>query len=106
MIRNGLFIALVAFLSSESLFASHVIFREAPKGPPNVLPSAFRTMVLDEDALRTALDAMPGSIALLGPDGTVSEFAVMEVPVMDGELARKFPEIRTFRGQGITDRTE
>jgi hypothetical protein len=101
-----------------------VIFREislsqlSSERPRELFPSSFRTLILDVDALQAALrevpserdfmagEVLPPSIALLNPEGTLSEYSVVETPTMDEALAQQYPEIRTFRGQGITDPAE
>jgi hypothetical protein len=77
-----------------------------------VQPDKFVTFDLDHSALGSILAAAPkealgkgvtntGVIALPLPDGTFSTFRFVESPVMAPELAARFPEIKTFVGQGI-----
>ncbi|CAN5641156.1 hypothetical protein BH09PLA1_BH09PLA1_09920 [soil metagenome] len=47
----------------------------------------------------------PLAFALPLPDGTFSRFNVVEAPIIEAGLARKFPDIKTYRGQGIDDPT-
>jgi hypothetical protein len=69
---------------------------------------------VDVPALAVALAAAPleGTEAALkapvlltipDPDGAFLRFQVVESPVMAPELARKYPEIRTFLGRGLDD---
>ena len=74
----------------------------------------FHAVALDHAAmnaiLRRALheDAQPlaassAVIDLPMPDGSLARFRFVEAPVMAPELAAKFPEIKTYRGEGIDD---
>ncbi|HEX8286944.1 MAG TPA: zinc-dependent metalloprotease family protein [Pyrinomonadaceae bacterium] len=64
------------------------------KAPHEFQKSAF-------DSASNAADSNPTIITLPLPDGTYSRFTIKESPVMEAELARKYPEIATFIGQGV-----
>jgi len=81
-----------------------------------IRPRAFRTLTLHagrlDELLRAAPLEQPGRaalgtnaavISLPMPAGGYARFAIEESPVMEPVLAAKFPEIRTFRGQGLDD---
>jgi len=79
-----------------------------------VEPDAFRQFNLRHSQLRPLLCKVPQEatqplassqavIVLPMPDGTLAQFRFVEAPVMEPELAAKFPEIRTYLGRGLDD---
>ena len=79
-----------------------------------IVPQVYRTLTLNPDALQAILAAAPleaaaGAansatiITLPLPDGTWARFRLVESPIMAPELAARFPEIRTYAGQGLDD---
>ena len=79
-----------------------------------VQPKAFRTANLQHSRLHPLLGKAPKEsaqtpvsagalISLPMPDGTQAQFRFVESPVMDPELAARFPEIKTYRGRGVDD---
>jgi hypothetical protein len=81
-----------------------------------VKPEVFRTFNLQHSRLRPLLDSAPEEkrqslassdalISLPMPDGTTARFRFVESPVMEAELAARFPEIKTYLGRGVDDPT-
>lgn len=78
-----------------------------------IVPDRALVFELDLDGLLETLQSVPMEFTsaepipfvMPFPDGTTQEFAVLNSPIMEPELAEKFPEIQNFRGQGITDRS-
>ena len=79
-----------------------------------IQPDAFRSFHLQHAQLRPLLGRAPKEasqalassgtvISLPMPDGTQARFRFVESPVMHPDLAARFPEIKTYRGQGIDD---
>ena len=79
-----------------------------------VEPQRFHAFVVDpvllQDALTEAAKESPSEvkspeteIVLPMPDGAAARFRIVEAPVMAPALAAMFPELKTYRGQGIDD---
>jgi reprolysin-like metallo-peptidase family M12B/Calx-beta domain-containing protein len=75
---------------------------------------ASLTLRLNREALKRLLDKAPLEftdeartsqvvMTVPIPDGRFDRFRIEESPIMAPELAAKFPEIKTYRGQGIDD---
>lgn len=82
----------------------------------SIVPQSYRTFSLNKIVLNSLLgnssmefsDAARSEQLIMTmpmPDGTFARFSVEESPIMEPELAAKFPEIKTYRGQGIDDPT-
>ena len=85
------------------------------EGTRYIIPQSYRTLELDLQNLSTALNQVPHEsitrvinsgflISLPLPDNIIATFKVVESPVMADELAAKYPEIKTYLGQGIEDK--
>jgi hypothetical protein len=81
---------------------------------PGIRPEQFTASTLDSAAIRRLLATAPMEfsgrksprmtvITLPTPDGGFARFEIEEAPVMEPELAARFPEIKTYRGRGIDD---
>jgi hypothetical protein len=101
--------------SGEGLWREIEATEIATQGKREVVPQTHRTFRLNQEALWETLrkapleftDAAPTTevvMTLPMPDGTIARFRIEESPIMAPELAAKFPEIKTYRGQGLDDR--
>lgn len=80
-----------------------------------IIPQKFRTSAANVIDLKNFLWSLPSEnnflnnrsqapvISLPMPDGKMARFHVWESNLMEPGLAAKFPEMRTFAGQGIDD---
>lgn len=86
------------------------------KGERLIAPRLYRTLALDINRLKEQLEQAPmeftpraktnpAIILLPMPNGSFQRFAVVLSPIMEPALAQKFPDIKTWSGQGIDDRT-
>jgi uncharacterized repeat protein (TIGR01451 family) len=78
---------------------------------PWLTPPVARHYAVNPAALRAVLGrapieapgAGPTLLRLPRPDGSFASFRIVESPVMEPELAAKFPDIKTYVGQGVDD---
>ncbi len=84
------------------------------KGERFIIPKKYRTLGIDKSSMQEMLVKAPDETPSVKqtstvifempmPDGTSASFRIYKVPVMSPELAAKFPEIKTYAGQGIDD---
>ena len=84
-------------------------------GERRIVPSIYRTVRLDLQALRPILDSAPVLFDNIGqpdqlpelvvptPDGAFARFRLAETPVMAPELQSKYPQIRCYTGYSTED---
>jgi hypothetical protein len=81
-----------------------------------IVPKSYRRLRLDQKAQAELLRHAPMEftkaaeqatliMTLPMPNGTFSRFRIEESPIMEPELAARFPEIKTYKGKGIDDPT-
>ncbi len=102
--------------SNDGLWSTIAESTISDQGERRIVPQIYRTVALNLEALKQLLKQTPMEfteaarnseviISLPMPDGTFSRFRVEESPIMEVGLAAKFPELKTYRAQGIDDPT-
>lgn len=103
-------------LTPNPLWVDVVESRLAAGSERPIVPQRYRLMALDVQMLQAQLAAAPleGTVTARSasllltlplPDGGFGRFQIVESPIMAPELAAKFPEIKTYAGQGVDDPT-
>lgn len=102
---------------TEARADSYSLYSTVPESPKDAKPaltlSEFQPFKINFDSLRSHLADAPKefeteqtkTLAIPRPDGTFQRFNVWEVAMMEPELAAQFPDIKTWRGEGIDDPT-
>ena len=117
--------AILLIVVSHSSFAQNSFFSAANEASiqltsaqqRKVIPSRYKTVGLEKQSLQNFLQGLPaetqvlynrGQGQIMGlpmPDGSTARFRVWESSIQELSLQAKFPEIRTYAGQGIDDPT-
>jgi hypothetical protein len=85
------------------------------KSVVKVKPRAYTSFLLKPAALEDVLkrapmefqshDQPPAVLTLPRPDGSYSRFEIVESPIMEPALAKRFPAIKNYRGKGLDDQS-
>ncbi len=81
---------------------------------PVFVPQSYKTFHLAEDAFKRALTTVPLAkniavskssfiISVPNAKGEQEHFRIVESPVMSAALAAKYPQLKSYAGQGIDD---
>ena len=109
---------LVALTDASGLYSGLDEIRESSIAAESYLsPTTAVPFSVEMADLRSALADAPMEFTAAGfdrplefsipkPDGTMGRFSIVEAPVMHPDLAAKYPEIKTYRGQGIDNPAE
>jgi Metallo-peptidase family M12B Reprolysin-like/Secretion system C-terminal sorting domain len=79
-----------------------------------ILPNKYRTVSMDAAQMKSFLWSLPSEknvqnrkmtpvLSIPMPDGRIATFNVWESSIQEAALQEKFPDIKTFLGQGISD---
>jgi hypothetical protein len=121
-IYTAIFLVFVVLLSGLASSAQNRFFSDVTEksivlndAKRVILPQKFRTVGLGNAAIKTFLWSLPKEeqvrqnrslapvLELPMPDGRMATFRVWESSIQETALEARFPEIKTFAGQGIDD---
>ena len=100
---------------NASAAGSYNLLTALPASPigaaPDLKLNQFVPFTIDLNTLKSHLATAPQefattpqvTVAIPRPDGQLDRFKVWEVSIMEPGLAAQFPDIKTWRGQGIDD---
>lgn len=118
-----LILVLTFLFFSAAVNAQRNYWREIPESAAKsgnqlrtIIPNHYKVFSLDTLQFLQELQSAPLEnsenarntpliLALPMPDGRINHFKVVEYSMMEPGLQAKFPDIRTYEGQGIEDRT-
>lgn len=118
-----LLLVFTVILLSDTSFAQKIFFTDiseaqakAHGGERLIVPIKYRTIALNKEAMKSYLWSLPSEKSVINrttapilelpmPDGSIAKFNLWQSSIQEPDLEKKFPDIKTFLGQGIDDKT-
>lgn len=115
MLKTKLSLVLIVLFSLSGFSQQPLDWKDISNsnmGKPLIKAKSYRTVSVDFDVLKTVLLGAPSNknttvrasdfiFQIPNPDGELWSFRIVEASIMAPELQMLYPEIRTFKGQGI-----
>ena len=115
-----IFFTAIFFLTSVMLSAQSNIWQDIDESSiinnqnRTIIPEVYRTLSLNISELQSILNQTPLEFSTAAansriplelplPEGGIALFNILESPVMEEELAAKFPELKTYIGKGLSE---
>lgn len=102
-------------IQAKNFWTAKTETKEMLSSERNVIPKLYKVLSLDFGAAEKYLLGAPAQtssaktsnflITIPYPDGSFKTFSVFYSPMMEKPLADKYPQIRTYTGRGIEDKT-